>query len=162
MGRTVPSFRLALEMEKADWKPFRNALSKTGRKEFDDMFDIPKLYISACSNSVQLVPLQPIIISILFHHYKELTQCMSEIEQIESKVNNTKKRTEGLTTKEEEEEYINAANQAGHEQRQFDLKLSNEKARGGAKIRKKRKSHIIEKEDYRLDSYLTNNKITES
>ena len=36
------------------------------------MFDISKLYISACSNSVQLVPLHSIIISILFHHYKEL------------------------------------------------------------------------------------------
>jgi hypothetical protein len=103
MGRTIPSFRITLAMEKADWKPFRNALSKTERKEFDDMFDIPKLYISACSNSVQLVPLQSIIISILFHHYKELTQCMSEIEQIESKVNNTKKRR-GLTIKEEKQE----------------------------------------------------------
>jgi hypothetical protein len=28
MGRTVPSFRTALEMEKEDWKPFRNALDK--------------------------------------------------------------------------------------------------------------------------------------
>jgi hypothetical protein len=84
MGRTVPSFRIALEMEKADWKPFRNALDKSERKEFDDMFDIPKLYISACSNSVQLVALQPIIMSILFHHYKELTRCMEQVEQIEA------------------------------------------------------------------------------
>jgi hypothetical protein len=53
MGRTVPSFRVALEMEKADWKPFRNALDKSERKEFDEMFDIPRLYLSACSNSVQ-------------------------------------------------------------------------------------------------------------
>jgi hypothetical protein len=72
MGRTVPSFRIGLDEEKADWKPFRNALSKSERKEFDDMFDIPRLYITACSNSVQLVPVQPIFISILFHHYKQL------------------------------------------------------------------------------------------
>jgi hypothetical protein len=57
MGRTVPSFRNVFEMEKAEWKPFRNALDKSERKEFDDMFDIPRLYLSACSNSVQLVPL---------------------------------------------------------------------------------------------------------
>jgi len=43
----------------------RNALDKKDRKEFDDMFDIPRLYITACSNSVQLVPLHPIMISIL-------------------------------------------------------------------------------------------------
>src|SRR5215210_3269150 len=82
MGRTIPSFRIALEMEKEDWKPFRNALDKAERKEFDDMFDIPRLYLTACSNSVQLVPLHPIIMSILFHHYKELKECIYEVERI--------------------------------------------------------------------------------
>lgn len=47
------------------------------------MWDIPKLYVSVCSNSVQLVPFHPIIISILFHHYKELKDCMEEVKQIE-------------------------------------------------------------------------------
>ena len=84
MSRTVPSFRNVLAMEKAGWKPFRNALDKSERKEFDDMFDIPRLYLSACSNSVQLVPLHPIIISILFHHYRELKECISEVDQIEA------------------------------------------------------------------------------
>jgi hypothetical protein len=47
MGRTIPSFRTVLEMEKAEWKPFRNALDKKDRKKFDEMlFDIPRLYIS--------------------------------------------------------------------------------------------------------------------
>jgi hypothetical protein len=40
MGRTIPSFRTALAMEKEDWKPFRNALDKSDRKKFDEMFDI--------------------------------------------------------------------------------------------------------------------------
>jgi hypothetical protein len=74
---------MTLEIEKAERKPFRNALNKKERKEFDEMFDIPRLYLSACSNSVQLVPLQPIIISILFYHYKDLKECVSEVEQIE-------------------------------------------------------------------------------
>ena len=47
------------------------------------MWDIPRLYVSACSNSVQLVPLHPIIISILFHHYKELKECICEVERID-------------------------------------------------------------------------------
>src|ERR671914_1516272 len=84
MGRTVPSFRLVLATEKAEWKTFRNALDKSERKEFDQMWDIPRLYVSACSNSVQMVPLHPIIISILFHHYEELKKCISEIEQIDA------------------------------------------------------------------------------
>lgn len=53
------------------------------------MWDIPKLYNSACSNSVQLLPLHPIIMSILFHHYRELKECVREVEEIrEGKVNN--------------------------------------------------------------------------
>jgi hypothetical protein len=85
-------------------KPFRNALDKLERKEFDEMWDIPRLYISACSNSVQLVPLHPIIISILFQHYKELKECISEIYQIEDQVNSSKKKEEERLTIEEEEE----------------------------------------------------------
>jgi hypothetical protein len=47
MGRTIPSFRIALSMEEAEWKPFRNTLDTSDRKKFDEMlFDIPRLYIS--------------------------------------------------------------------------------------------------------------------
>jgi hypothetical protein len=62
-GRTIPSFRMALAMEKEDWKPFRNALDKSDRKKFDEMWDIPRLYTSACSYAVQLVRLYPILMS---------------------------------------------------------------------------------------------------
>ncbi|MDQ3851537.1 MAG: hypothetical protein M3299_01745 [Thermoproteota archaeon] len=86
MGRTIPSFRIALEMEQAEWKPFRNALDKSDRKKFDEMFDTPRWYISACSNSVQYVRFHPILMSIVFHHYKQLTECISEVEEIEAKV----------------------------------------------------------------------------
>jgi hypothetical protein len=104
MGRTSPSFRIALAMEKEDWKPFRNALDKSDRKKFDEMFDIPRFYISACSNSVQYVRLHPILMSILLYHYKQLTECISEVERIEDRVNNSKKKRRGLTKKEEEEQ----------------------------------------------------------
>jgi hypothetical protein len=43
MGKTIPSFRIAFELEKQDWKPFRKALDKSDRKKFDEMFDIPRL-----------------------------------------------------------------------------------------------------------------------
>ena len=87
MGRTIRSFKIALAMEKEEWKLFRNALDKKEKKDFDDMFDTPKLYISACSNSCQPVPLHPIVMSILYHHYKELKECIKQVEQIEARVN---------------------------------------------------------------------------
>jgi hypothetical protein len=106
MGRTIPSFRIALEIEQAEWKPFRNALDKSDRKKFDDMWDLPRWYISACSNSVQYVRLHPILMSILLYDYKELTQCISEVERIEAIVNSKKKGGWGwqLKAKKKEEE----------------------------------------------------------
>jgi hypothetical protein len=50
------------------------------------MLDIPKSYISACSNSCQLVPLHPIIISVLFHHYKELLERIERLSRQRLKV----------------------------------------------------------------------------
>jgi hypothetical protein len=79
-------------MKEQESKSFRNALVKSKRKAFNEIWDIPKLYVSAFSNSCQLVLLLPIIISILFHHYKELKECVSEVEQIiEGQVNYSKK-----------------------------------------------------------------------
>ena len=65
-------------------------------------WDLPKWYISACSNSVQYVRLHPILMSILLCDYKELTQCISEVEKIEARVNSKKK--EWLTKRKKEEE----------------------------------------------------------
>src|ERR671919_2195995 len=106
MGRTIPSFRIALEIEERDWKPFRNALDKSDRKKFDEMFDIPRFYISACSYSVQYVRLHPILMSILLYYYKELTECILEVEQIEARVNNSKRRLMKKKDEKEEEQLL--------------------------------------------------------
>ena len=55
-------------------------------------FDIPHFYISACSNSVQYVRLHSIIMSILLYRFKQLTECISEVEHIEAEVNSKKRR----------------------------------------------------------------------
>ncbi|HEX6282940.1 MAG TPA: hypothetical protein VFZ67_11980, partial [Nitrososphaera sp.] len=74
-------------MEERKWnKPFCNDLDKLDRKKFDEMFGMPKFYISACSYSLQYVRLHPILMSILLYHYKQLTECISEVEHIEAKV----------------------------------------------------------------------------
>jgi hypothetical protein len=73
MGRTIPSFRIASSMEYAEWKDFRRSLSKADRKLFDDMFSKSILYNSACVCCANPVRIQPIIMCILFHHYKELS-----------------------------------------------------------------------------------------
>jgi hypothetical protein len=49
MSRTIPSFRIALGMEKEEWKSFRDALDELDRNKFDEMIDIHRFYISAFS-----------------------------------------------------------------------------------------------------------------
>jgi hypothetical protein len=50
------------------------------------MFDIPTSFISACSNSVHYMRVYAILMSILFHHYKQLSECIGRVEQVETKV----------------------------------------------------------------------------
>ncbi len=72
MGRTVPSFRIAVEMERRKWKSFRGLLDKKERKIFDEMFSYSRLYNSACSNACRPVLIHPILMSIIFELYKQL------------------------------------------------------------------------------------------
>jgi hypothetical protein len=90
---------MAIEHEKRRWKPFRNALyDKSDRKDFDNMFDIPRLYTSACSASVQIVRIHPILMSILLHHFKQLTECIEQVEQMSSMVEGLEQEKWRLTT----------------------------------------------------------------
>jgi hypothetical protein len=79
LGRIVPSFRLALAEEESEWKEYRKHLDKNERKDFDEMFAIPRLYLSACSGAVKLAIIFPVFMSIAFHHYKELSQIAEQL-----------------------------------------------------------------------------------
>ncbi len=72
MGRTVPSFRIALYQEQKQWNEFRKVLDKKGKKSFDQIFDTARLYISACMMACRPIRLESILMSIVFHHYKLL------------------------------------------------------------------------------------------
>jgi hypothetical protein len=83
MGRTIPSFRIAAVLEEKTWKQYRSYLNnKDDRKVFDSVFSIANLYNSASSYAAIPIRIHPIMMSIVFHHYKILK------ERLESK-NNT-------------------------------------------------------------------------
>jgi hypothetical protein len=79
MGRTVPSFRIALAEEETEWKEYRRYLGKSERKAFDEMFAIPRLYLSACFGAVKLAIIFPVFMSIAFHHYKDLSPMAEQL-----------------------------------------------------------------------------------
>jgi hypothetical protein len=78
VGRTVPSFRIAAEIERTKWKQFRSLLDKKDRKMFDEMYDCVKLHNAACSNACRPVVIHAVLMSIIFEHYKQLTRLMDE------------------------------------------------------------------------------------
>jgi len=78
MGRTIPSFRIASEMERWKWRPFRNALGKKDRKIFDEMLSISRLYNVAGTMACRPILSHVILISIIFQHYKLLTKLVTE------------------------------------------------------------------------------------
>ncbi len=79
MGRTIPSFRQLLEIEKLSWSHFKKELpTKVDRKIFDVIFENAELYASYLSNAVNHITLESVIIGSLFHNYKTLSEIDKE------------------------------------------------------------------------------------
>ena len=72
MGRTIPSYRLASERERRKWKIFREQLDKSERPMFDEMMSYSRLYITSGVMACKPVVLHPVLMSIIFEHYKQL------------------------------------------------------------------------------------------
>ena len=81
MGRTVPSYRMASEWEKRKWKPFRERLDKSERKIFDEMMSITRLHNVAGVGACKPVLLHPILMSIIFEHYKRINEIQGEAQK---------------------------------------------------------------------------------
>ena len=78
VGRTVPSFRIAAEIERTNWKQFRSYLDKKDRKTFDQMYDCVKLHNTACMMACRPVVIHAVLMSIIFEHYKQLTRLLDK------------------------------------------------------------------------------------
>ena len=72
MGRTIPSFRIALMQEEAQWKSFRDALDRKDRAVLDRLFLASRLHISACMMAAKPVRIHSILMAILLYQYKQL------------------------------------------------------------------------------------------
>jgi hypothetical protein len=84
MGRTIPSYRIAIDMEIAKWKPFKDALRKPEKDFFENMLLRSKLYASAGGMAVRPVVLEAMVMSILLDHHIRLLELTAEIEKTKS------------------------------------------------------------------------------
>jgi hypothetical protein len=86
MGRTIPSFRQAVWLEYRKWKPFRQALDKSDRKLFDELWELTALYNSAMSYSAKPIRIHPILMSMLLHNFIQLKDMENEVGQLASTI----------------------------------------------------------------------------
>ncbi len=94
MGRTIPSYRMAIDIEIAKWKPFRDALRKPEKDIFENMLLRSKLYASAGGMAVRPVVLEAMFMSIFLDHHIRLLELAAEIEKL--KAPNSQKEPKGI------------------------------------------------------------------
>lgn len=72
MGRTVPTYRLALERMVQQWNDFRRALRKDDRDAFEALIRNARMHASAATYAISVDPSESAFLSMLLEHEKEL------------------------------------------------------------------------------------------
>jgi len=87
MGRTVPSYRQALEAEIERWKGFRKGLRNKDAGAFDKMMNACRLSASAGSMATRPILLEAMFMSILLHQEKAITEIRERLDKLEKQLN---------------------------------------------------------------------------
>ena len=82
MGKTVESYRMALEDEIRRWNGFAKALRIEDKEAFDILMDACRSYASAGSNATQPILFEPMILSMLLAQQKQLQRQEKELNDL--------------------------------------------------------------------------------
>jgi hypothetical protein len=82
MGKTVESYRMALEDEIRRWNGFSKALRTEDREAFEALMDACRLFASAGSNATQPILFEPMVMSILLFQQKKLHRLEKALDAI--------------------------------------------------------------------------------
>jgi len=74
VGKTVESYRMALDHEVQRWSGFVRALRKEDRVVFDQLMDTCRNFASAGSNATRPVLFEAMVMSVLLHQQKSLNK----------------------------------------------------------------------------------------
>jgi hypothetical protein len=88
VGKSVESYRMALDREAQRWSGFARALRKEDRDAFDRLIDICRNYASAGSNATRPVMFEPMVLSILLDQQKTLNKLKKELLAASKQSNN--------------------------------------------------------------------------
>jgi hypothetical protein len=85
LGKTVESYRMAVEDEIRRWSGFAKALRKEDREAFDAVMDACRSYASAAGNATKPILFEPMVISILLSQQIRLQRLAKEVEDLKAK-----------------------------------------------------------------------------
>jgi hypothetical protein len=74
VGKTVESYRMALDHEVQRWSGFARALRKEDKVVFDQLMDVCRNFASAGSNATRPVLFEAMVMSVLLHQQKSLNR----------------------------------------------------------------------------------------
>jgi len=86
MGRTVASYRQALETEIAKWEGFKKALRITDAEAFDQIMNSCRMHASAGSMATRPILLEAMFMSILLSQEREMAEIREKIDRIEKRL----------------------------------------------------------------------------
>jgi len=89
LGRTVPSFRQALDSEIAHWEGFRRALRGRDVEAFDKMMNACRTYASAGGMATRTVLSEAMFMCILLSQQKELMEIRESLEELRKELQKT-------------------------------------------------------------------------
>ncbi len=82
MGRTVPTFNMSLERERAAWSGYRRALRAEDHAPFDRLFAHARQHMAEAAAAARPVPFDAVLLSILLEQQKQIDALRRDLEQL--------------------------------------------------------------------------------
>ncbi len=86
MGRTVPSFRPALEHEIESWKDFKRALRPEDQKIFNKLMNFARIHADAGSLSARPMLSEILFISFAVEQEKKIEMLEKKVKKLEEMI----------------------------------------------------------------------------
>ena len=93
MGKTVESYRMALENEISTWKGFAKALRIDDKEAFDALMDACRNHASAGSSSTRPIIYEPMIMCIVLSQQKEIQKLKKQVETLKDDLHAIKQQS---------------------------------------------------------------------
>jgi len=86
MGRTVETFTMVIQEQRALWSKFREALRKEDQQVLDELFRAPKIHLAACAYDVKPIPFENVVISMLIEERKKSIALQEAIDRLNERM----------------------------------------------------------------------------